>query len=435
MIKVLQFGEGNFLRAFAEDYIDIANEKGLIDASVTICQPRSNTKVINALNAQNCVYTVNKRGRLNGEVVDETVTIDCVERCIDTVGEYAELEKAFAQADVIISNTTEAGIAFVDTDVMENTPNISFPGKVTALLYKRFKSGEGKMLFLPVELIENNADELKKCILQYADLWTLGDEFKAYVDSCSFCNTLVDRIVSGHDDASEDECSVNCEPYASWIIQADDYCKEIFPIDSLEGVVFAEDILPYRTRKVRILNGTHTMSVLAAYQCKIEIVRDMMQDETFGKYIALGLEEIKSTLDLDRKSLDEYANSVLDRFNNPFIDHRLLDIALNSVSKFKARCLDSMLEYTENRGEAPEVLTFALAALVSFYLNTDKANDSADVIEFFANLKGADNDTVISKVCKLFGIDNDNIINKALMHYNNICNNGMKNAVTELVNE
>ena len=433
MIKVLQFGEGNFLRAFAENYINTANKLGVLDAEVTICQPIKFNRVINLLREQDCKYNVYKRGRLNGEIVDETVYIECVKGVIDTFEEYDKLEAAFIDADIVISNTTEAGIAYVDTDKMDDSPRVAFPGKVTALLYKRFKAGKKPLLFLPVELIENNADELKKCVLKYAQLWNLGEDFITYINSCSFCNTLVDRIVSGHIDGDSDKCSVNCEPYWSWIIQADDYCKEIFDIRSLEGIVFADDILPYRTRKVRILNGAHTMSVLAAYLCGFEIVRDMMNDELFNKYILTGLEEVKTTLTLNKSELDAYANSVLDRFNNPFIDHRLLDIALNSVSKFSARCLDSMNEYAEITGNAPNILCFGLAALTEFYMASGKANDSEDVIKMFADMKDMDSETVINNVIKYYNITDTAIADKVRYHYCNIQNIGIRKAVEEAV--
>lgn len=435
MIKILQFGEGNFLRAFAEDYINTANEKGIINSEVTICQPRKNTRIINLLNEQNCEYNVYKRGRLHGEVIDETVNIKCVKRCIDTVGQYELLKNEFNATDIVISNTTEAGIVFDENDKICNSPDVSFPAKITALMYGRYRINNKPILFLPVELIENNANELKKCILKYAQLWSLEDDFVRYVDSCSFCNTLVDRIVSGHNDADSDKCSVNCEPYASWIIEANDLCKQIFPLSSLEGIEFAKDVTLYRTRKVRILNGAHTMSVLAARLCGFSIVRDMMQDELFCAYITKGLDEVKSTLPLDKTELDSYAASVLDRFNNPFIDHRLLDIALNSVSKFKARCLDTILDYTKINCEAPNILCFGLAALIEFYLNSGVANDSSEVIDFFTSLKGQSNEVIVNNVIKYYNIDSQIIYNKVLEHYNRITDKGILAAVSEAVYE
>ncbi len=432
-MKILQFGEGNFLRAFAEDYIQTANEKGLINAEVTICQPRINTKTINALKAQGNRYHVYKRGMMNGKVIDESREIHCVSDCIDTVGEYEKLRQVFLDADIVISNTTEAGIVFQPQDKQEDAPMVSFPGKITSLLFERFQTNAAPLVFLPVELIENNADALKDCILQYADLWELGDDFKAYVNSLSFCNTLVDRIVSGHTDGDSDPCSVNCEPYASWIIQADERCRNLLPIEALSGVVFTDDITPFRTRKVRILNGAHTMSVLAAHMCGFTIVRDMVNDNLFHDYIMRGLGEVKCTLHFDEAELDEYIDSVLDRFNNPFIDHRLLDIALNSVSKFEARCLDSLREYTALHGEAPEILCLALAALIAFYMDGTAVRDSEEVVAFFADLQSKDDQTVVRAVLDRFGETNDTIYNKVLLHYISINRVGMKSAVEAVV--
>ncbi|MBQ7203655.1 MAG: tagaturonate reductase [Eubacterium sp.] len=440
MLKVLQIGEGNFLRAFAEDYIQKGTENGLFDAEVAICQPRTNTRVINLLKAQNCEYNVYHKGRLDGEIIDDAKRITCVKRCFDTVSEYDELVDYACLADVIISNTTEAGIAFDENDKLENSPAVTYPAKLCAMLYERFKRGGKELVLLPSELIENNADELKKCIIKYIDLWSLGDDFKAYVNSgISFCNTLVDRIVSGHIDGDSDPCSVSCEPYATWIIQADERCRRVFPIESLKGVVFTDDILPYRTMKVRLLNGTHTMSVLAAYMCGIDIVRDMMQDETFAAYIDKGCEEIKSAMDFDRAELDAYANSVLMRFNNPFIDHRLLDISLNSVSKFSARCLDSINDYVSKFGTAPDVLSFALAALIAFYLKTGSSReyevkDSEENLSFFNGIANLTADEIVGKVLALYGIDISDIYNKVLLHYNSITTLGCDGAVKELIN-
>ena len=397
-MKILQIGEGNFLRAFAEDYIQKANEKGLMDAKVVICQPRSNTKVIDALKAQGNEYNITLSGRFNGEVVDETKKITVVSDCLDTQSEYGRIEGLFCSEDlkIVLSNTTEAGICFDENEAQGDIPNKNVPARITNLLYKRFKAGVSGLVFLPVELIEDNAVTLKKYIIDYAKLWGFEAAFIDYVENeCSFCNTLVDRIVSGHKAGDSDPCSVSAEPYASWIIQADERCKEVLPLDGFDGIVFADDLAAYRTRKVRILNGTHTMSVLAAYMSGIDIVRDMMNDEAFAKYIEMGLDEIKQTINLPKAELDSFANSVLERFNNPFIDHKLFDISLNSMAKFNTRCLPSILDYMKINGKAPRVLSFAFAALIAFYLRvgTDREytpNDSAEVIEFFNNLTRAD---------------------------------------------
>lgn len=376
---ILQFGEGNFLRAFAEEYIQNTDYKAVI------CQPRTNTRVINALKAQNNEYDVIVRGRLNGEIIDKREHIDCILDSVDTVGEYDKLKNYFCSDDlkIVISNTTEAGIAFVDSDKIENAPLVSFPAKVTALLLERFNNGKAPLVFLPCELIEDNGDNLKACILKYAELWNLPSEFVSYVNENSFCNTLVDRIVTGHIEFDNDPCSVACEPYKSWIIAGDERAKNTIPFS---GVEFADSLLEYRNRKVRILNGTHTMSVLCGYMLGIDIVRDMMNDELMAEYIARGLDEIKSTLSIP---CDDFANAVIERFNNPFIDHKLLDISLNSVSKFKARCLDTIVDYFNENGELPRALSFSLSALIAFYTHlSDReytVNDSEDVLAFFSS--------------------------------------------------
>lgn len=331
MEKIIQFGEGNFLRAFAQEYIQDSEY-----SKDVITQPRTNTKVINALNSLNCEYDIVKRGRFNGEVVDEKIHIHSVSRCIYSVEEYDKLVELFKSDDleIVISNTTEAGICYEEGNL--NT----FPAKLARLLCERYCATNKPLTFFPVELIENNADELKKCIIKYCPDFDLPVE---YVEACTFCNTLVDRIVTG---TIDDKCTVACEPYRSWIIQSD---KKIANIDA----TYTDNIIPYRTRKVRILNGAHTMSVLAAYMCGITIVRDMMNDVDFARYISLGLEEIKQTIDLPKEELDEFANSVVERFNNPFIDHKLLDISLNSISKFEVRCLDTIFDYIKINGEYP----------------------------------------------------------------------------------
>ena len=443
MTKVLQIGEGNFLRAFAEDYIQKANEQGLLSAEVYICQPRSNTKTIDALKSQNNEYNITLSGRFNGEVVDETKKISCVKQCFDTQSEFDEIEALFCDDDLklVLSNTTEAGICFDENEKADTVPNKNIPARITNLLYKRFKSGKGGVVFLPVELIEDNAQTLKKYILDYAALWGYESKFSDYVNNeCSFCNTLVDRIVSGHKAGDSDPCSVSAEPYASWIIQADEKCREVFPLDKFDGIVFANDLSAYRTRKVRILNGTHTMSVLAAYMSGIDIVRDMMNDEVFAKYINLGLEEIKQTIELPKEELDSFANSVLERFNNPFIDHKLFDISLNSMAKFNSRCLPSILDYMKINGRAPKILSFAFAALIAFYLKVGTnreytPNDSAMIMDLYGNI-GCNPVQEILSENGLWGED----LTKCEMLYKAVCdsfesikNKGIKEALKEVI--
>lgn len=437
METILQIGEGNFLRAFAEDFLQEAVDNGYCGKAV-ICQPRTNTKIINALKEQNCEYDIIIRGRLNGRIVDGRRHISCVSRCVDTVGEYDELRKIFCSEElkIVISNTTEAGIRFDENDKMENSPNVSFPAKVTALLHERFLSKAAGLVFMPVELIEQNGSRLKECIIKYARLWRLGAAFIAFVENeCSFCNTLVDRIVTGHIAGDGDPCAVACEPYRSWIIQADERARAVIPF---KNITYTDDLVPYRTRKVRILNGAHTSSVLAAHMAGFDIVRDMMNDELFGRYIQQGLDEIKSTIDLPRQELDDFANSVSERFNNPFIDHRLLDISLNSVSKFKARCLDTIIDFYNSNGALPKILTFSLAALIAFYLKTGgreyEVKDDKEVMDFFAEKPGVceilSNEALWDR--DLTGING--MLQAVEQGFDNIRKKGTVNAVKEVVN-
>jgi len=440
MTKILQIGEGNFLRAFVEDYIQKANKLGLIDAGVYICQPRSNTKTIDALKAQNNEYNVTLSGRFEGKVVDETKKITCVKQSLDTQSEYGKIEELFCDDElkIVISNTTEAGICFDENEKAGDIPNKNIPARITNLLYKRFNSGKNGVVFLPVELIEDNAQTLKKYILDYAELWGYESAFCDWVNNdCSFCNTLVDRIVSGHKAGDSDPCSVSAEPYASWIIQADERCKEVFPLDKFDGILFSGDLAPYRTRKVRILNGTHTMSVLAAYMSGIDIVRDMMNDEVFAKYIDLGLEEIKQTIALPKAELDSFANSVLERFNNPFIDHKLFDISLNSVSKFRARCLPSILDYMSINGKAPKILSFAFAALIAFYLSTGTEREYTPNDSAYSEQYNCNSPLDFLARSDWWGEDltENEMLTKAVSEaYESIKENGIYEAVKEVIN-
>ncbi len=388
MATILQIGEGNFLRAFVEEYIQNACDNGY-KGSVAICQPRTNNKVINALNGQNRIYDIIHRGRINGRVIDDRCRITCVSDCIDTVNETDRLIDTFCsdELQLVVSNTTEAGIAFFETDKYSDVPNVSFPGKIAYMLYQRYKQNKGDLVFLPVELIEDNGIELKNCILKYAKLWDFNEGFTDYVNTkCHFCNTLVDRIVTGHNQNDADPCSVTCEPYRLFIIDADDYVKSVLPFND-DTVVFTDNIANYRTRKVRILNGVHTSTVLGAYLKGFDIVRDMVNDDYFKSYISDVLEEIYPTIPLDKAVLEDYANSVLERFNNPFIDHKLLDISLNSVAKFKARVLPSILDYAKINCTAPINLSKSLAYLIAFYNHKSareyEVHDSETVLSFF----------------------------------------------------
>lgn len=416
-VKVLQIGEGNFLRAFADWLIDKLNDADLFHGSVVLCQPL-NAGMAEQINKQNGVYTVLMRGVEDGKTVEKADVVTSVSRCINPYADYAEfLNLGRAESlQIIISNTTEAGIAYHEGDKPDDRPPFSYPAKLTALLYERYKafggSAESGLLILPVELIERNGDNLKACVLRYAKDWSLPEAFFAWLESAvSFANTLVDRIVTGYprDEAAviweklgyEDNLLDTCEPFHTWVIEAPKKWSAVLPFEQAGlHVIWTDDMTPYRTRKVRILNGAHTLSVLAAYLSGHDIVLEMMRDERFSKLIHEALwKEIIPNIDLPRAELDGFASAVLERFSNPFIKHRLLDISLNSVSKFKARCLDSLLESTAANGKLPPALCFGLAALIAFYKGTledghyygtrngerYEIRDSADVLAFFAS--------------------------------------------------
>lgn len=445
MDYILQIGEGNFLRAFAENYVQDAVDDGY-DGSVVICQPRSNNKIINALRIQGCQYNILLRGRYNGLIIDDIKHITCVSRTIDTASEYNDLSILFSSSDlkIVISNTTEAGICFDKTEKINDLPNKTFPAKIANLLYERYLANQPGLVFLPVELIENNGDELKKCIIKYAQLWQLPESFIDYIEcDCSFCNTLVDRIVTGHIPNDPDSCSVACEPYRSWIIQADEKAKAVIPF---KNVTFTDNLIPFRTLKVRILNGTHTMFVPAAYLCGFDIVRDVVNDSVFNLYICRGMNEIKQTITFPQEEINAFSHKVIERFNNPFIDHKLIDISLNSVSKFRARCLDTIFDYIKINENLPVILTFSFSALIAFYAKkgSDRSydiKDNSEITDFFNSLISLPNESIVKKVLsnkELWGKDLTEIPDfeaAVFKYFNTICNKGMLNAVREVIYE
>lgn len=440
--KILQFGEGNFLRAFADYIVDIMNEKALLDGSVVICQPIENG-LCDLINTQNGIYTLVLRGRENGETVEKTRVIESVSRCIDPYRNFESLLEIARSEDlkIIISNTTEAGIFFCEKDKFDDVPPSSYPAKLTRFLYERFSHFNGSSLstvyILPVELIDNNGSELLKCVKQYAHMWNLPENFSLWLDKCSFSNTLVDRIVTGYPKKDIEEISEKlgytdnlldtAEPFFFWAIEDKDSLKDIFPVHKTGlDAVFCDDISAYKMRKVRILNGAHTVSVLGAYLSGFDIVRDMMSDKVFSDFIITTLkEEVIPFIPLPEAEKESFASSVLERFNNPFIDHRLLDISLNSISKFKARCLPSLLDNIKN-GNFPKRLLFGLSCLIEFYNgqyddkghfsgkrngNTYEIRDNKDVLDFFNGLNNTSDkvDAVLSNTdfwgCDLTEID------------------------------
>ena len=417
--KVLQFGEGNFLRAFVDWMIDKANRDGIYQGSIVLCQPIAQG-LKDMINAQDGVYTLAMRGAENGQPVEKIEVITSVSRCINPYENYEDLMEIARSADleVVVSNTTEAGIAYHAGDQLTDRPPVSFPAKVTAFLYERYKAFHGDpekgLLFLPVELIDNNGAELKRIVLQYAQEWELGQEFTDWINTANaFTSTLVDRIVTGYprDEVSyfeeklgyKDNIIDTSELFNLWVIEGDEKWADKLPVHKTDAnVIWTDDVKPYKKRKVRILNGAHTSTVLAAYLAGFDIVGDFMKDDTVRTFMNNVIyQEVIPTLDLPKEELESFAAAVNDRFANPYIKHKLLDIALNSCSKFNARCLPSLLGYVEEKGELPKCLTFSLAAFIRFYkgqmndgvctgVRKDgtqyQIRDDADVLTFFAEI-------------------------------------------------
>lgn len=394
--KIIQFGEGGFLRGFADWIIQVINENSDFNASVAVVQPIEKG-MCDVLEKQNCIYTNVMRGLCNGKPVEESKIIDVISR---TVQPYRNFDSYLKLADnpnfrFIISNTTEAGICFEKSDKAENAPNISFPAKLTLLLKRRFNNKLPGFIFLPCELIEKNGENLKRCVLEYAKLWNLGQDFENWIENENiFCNTLVDRIVTGFPKEEkielgydfEDKMLDTCELFHLWVIESQIDIRTEFPFEqSGLNIVLTDNSEPYRTRKVRILNGAHTAMIPYAMLCGFQSVGECMKDPKMSSFVkGCVYDEIIPTLDLPLHELTDYANSVFERFENPYIKHLCSSIALNSVSKFKVRVLPSILEYIKRKNQMPEKLLFSFAKLIEFY-KIGTPNDDEKIMKFMKN--------------------------------------------------
>lgn len=384
-VKILQFGEGNFLRGFVDYMIDIANEEGVFDGSIAIVKPISYGS-LESFHKQECQYSVSLRGLEDGK---PKVINRIIGSITEAVGAYEDYDDYMTYAKVeslrfIVSNTTEAGIVYDENDRFEDNPPRSYPGKLTKLLYERYiyfnKDKNKGLIILPCELIENNGKRLKECVNNLAKGWELDNEFVDWVnESCVFCNTLVDRIITGfpYDEAEEywrtagyeDKLIVCGELFGLWVIESDVDISNEFPLDKAGlPVIFTKDIKPYREQKVRILNGAHTSLVAASFLSGNDTVKESMDDELIREFVMTTIfSEVIPNLTLPRSDLEDFATKVIERFENPFIKHSLLSISLNSVSKWKSRCLPSFKDYYTAIGRIPAYLTFSLAALISLY--------------------------------------------------------------------
>jgi len=384
-VRILQIGDGNFLRAFADWMIDVANGAGLFNGQVTMAQPLARG-IAELMKAQDCLYTVLLRGVQNGVAVDSRRVVSCVEKVLNPYTEWDDMLATAQDSSLrfVISNTTEAGIAYAEEPLLDGQCPGSFPAKVTALLLARFKALGGTasagLVFLPCELIEANGTKLRAYVLQYAEAWRLPADFITWVREHNvFCNTLVDRIVPGFPAAEAealyaqlgytDPLLVAAEPFLLWVIEGPAAIADELPLHKAGlDVVWTADLQPYRTRKVRILNGAHTASSLAAFCTGLDTVQSMTEDPVVSKFLnRVMFEEIVPFVPLPDAERLAYAQTIMERFANPSIRHELISIALNSVSKWAVRVLPTVKDYAAKHGNAPVCLSFSLAALLNFY--------------------------------------------------------------------
>ena len=382
---ILQFGEGNFLRAFVDYCIQNLNEKTSFSGKVNVIQPLPSGK-IEQLKKQKGKYHLYQEGVMAGKVIQEKLQINCIDQMVNPYQEFDNYLKLAENENLnfVFSNTTEAGIALEPSDIFEARPPKSFPGKLTRLLYHRFQKFDGDPLkvlhIIPCELINNNGNKLREIILELCDTWELREDFKSWIQKNYFYNTIVDRIVPGFpkkdlefykkDLPFDDQLIVTCEPFFFWVIEGSKDLLKIFPVDQLDNITVKvlPDIGIYRTRKVRILNGSHTTIVPVGLLHGTLTVSETLKDDFIKNFLSHTLfEEIIPSIEFDKKELEDYARSVLERFSNPFIIHQMESISLNSISKFKVRVLPSLLSYYYKIGKVPENLTFAFAALIYFY--------------------------------------------------------------------
>ncbi|RJW23706.1 tagaturonate reductase [Ruthenibacterium lactatiformans] len=442
--RVLQFGEGNFLRAFADYWFDMANEKAGWNGKCVLVQPIAQG-LTQLINRQEGLYTLYLRGRQNGEKVDAKRVISSVSRCLNPYEKQdydAMMDVAAGEAlEYIVSNTTEAGIVYAPSCRLEDCPPASFPAKLTQVLLHRWRAGRPGVVVLSCELIDNNGKELLRCVNQYIKQWGLEEGFARWVNGdCTFCSTLVDRIVPGRiRDAAEaarleDENGYRDalidvgEVFGVWNIEGPEWLAEKLPFRAAGlNCPVVPDVTPYKKRKVRILNGAHTGFVLGAYLAGYDIVRDCMQDDVILGFMNRMLhEEVIPTLPLDRQDLEAFAAAVQDRFNNPFINHELMSITLNSTSKWRARNMPSLLEYAQTAGKLPPCLAMSFAAYIAFYSSDIQAlteqglvcrrpkgneytvSDDRWVLEFYYSRRGVSDETLVHDVMtneKMWGQD------------------------------
>lgn len=393
--KIIQFGTGNFLRGFADYFVDKLNKENLYDGKIVIVSP-TDSKQVDLINAQQGRYNLYLRGIENGKEICERTEIHSISRAVNP---YRDFDAYLALAEnpdfrFIISNTTEAGIVFSADDQFTDKPAGSFPAKLTQLLYARYTAGLNGFVILACELIDDNAKQLKKCVLEYAHLWNLGEDFCNWVSNENdFCSTLVDRIVTGYPkDEAEQLCSEigyndnlldTAEPYHLWVIEGN-YENELSLQKAGLNVIWTDDVKAYKKMKVRILNGSHTSLVFPSLLCGVETVKQSLDDKELNRFLNTCLFDCILPVLGDTAENRQFANAVLERFANPYIKHMWQSISLNSASKFTARVLPTMIEYIDENNALPKPLVFSLACLIEYY-KTNRVQDDKSTVQYIKN--------------------------------------------------
>lgn len=408
--RIIQFGEGGFLRAFVDWIVFNMNEKTDFNSSVVVVQPIEHG-LIDVLNAQDGLYHLNLQGIENGQPVDSIQLIDVISRGLNPYKHFDDYLKLAENPEMrfIVSNTTEAGIAFDKTCKLNDAPAKSYPGKLTQLLYHRYKTFNGAadkgFIIFPCELIFHNGQMLKKCIHKYIELWDLGAEFLNWFDNaCGVYSTLVDRIVPGYPKDTigqilekiqvEDKLVVKGEIFHLWVIEAPESVAKEFPADKAGlNVLFVPSEKPYHDRKVTMLNGPHTVLAPVGYLSGLNTVSECLAHDVMGPFInKVMFGELMQTLDLSKEELEKFGQAVLDRFRNPFVKHYVTSIMLNSFPKFKARDLPGLKIYLQRTGELPKGIVLGLAAICTYYAGGKRGedeivvNDDEQIMELLTEL-------------------------------------------------
>lgn len=432
---LIQFGTGNFLRGFTDYFIDRLNKIGIYDGKTVIVSP-TDSKQVDIINSQNGKYNLYLRGIENSAEICERTEIYAVSRAVNS---YRDFNGYLALAEnpdfrFIISNTTEAGIAFLADDKFDDRPAKSFPAKLTQFLYKRYQAGLNGFVILSCELIDDNGAKLKEFVLKYAELWDLEQGFINWItDENTFCNTLVDRIVTGYpkDEAQalcseigyEDKLLDTAEPYHLWVIEGN-FENELPLAKAGFNVIWTDDVKPFKKMKVRILNGSHTSLVFPSMLCGVQTVGDSLKDDLLKTYLNHCLfDYILPTLG-ETEENRQFADAVLERFANPYIRHMWQSISLNSVSKFKARVLPTIIDFADKNGRLPKPLVFSFACLIEYYKNND-INDDKSAVDFIKN-----NDTLLILSNKdLWGEDLSSMIDLVNESLDVIHSQGIREAI------